>query len=142
MFGVIVKVIHLGTGLCSYTNYCEEKIPIFCPKKKQDIFHSSYSRHSSALISSFPIPFLAQAGRVAAGKVYCSSARLGCRSGTAVAASLPCVNSLPPLPLGQGWVRQPTKWSVSHSSVCPICSQIPSKRGTSLGHSLCGARHC
>ena len=87
---------------------------------------------SSPLISTFPCPFLAQAGRVAAGKVYCSSARLGCRSGTAVAASLPCVNSLPPLPLGQGWVRQPTKWSVSHSSVCPIYSQIPSKRGTSL----------
>ena len=41
MFGVILKVIHLGTGLCSYPNYREEKIPIFFPKKKQDIFHSS-----------------------------------------------------------------------------------------------------
>ena len=116
MFGVIVKVIQLGTGLCSYPNYCEEKIPIFCPKNKQDIFHSSYGRHSSGpeqrshqqLSLSFP------------GTGWKSSSRESvlqlCRSGTAVAASLPCVNSLPPLPLGQGWVRQPTKWSVSHSS--------------------------
>ena len=74
MFGVILKVIHLGTGLCSYPNYREEKIPIFFPKKKQDIFHSSTVGTavalSSALISSFPFPCLAQAGRVAAGKVY------------------------------------------------------------------------
>ena len=111
MFGVIVKVIHLGTGLCSYTNYCEEKISIFCPKKKQDIFHSSYSRHSSALISSFPFPFLAQAGRVAAGKVYCSSAREGCGSGTDCSGCLCALCKQPATPpfrsgLGQAGIVQ------------------------------------
>jgi len=117
MFGVILKVIHLGTGLCNYPNYREEKIQIFCPKKKQDIFHSSCSRHSSGpeqrshqqLSLSLP------------GTGWKSSSResvlLLCQGKGAGLALQPCVNSLPPLPLGQGWVRQPTKWSFSHSSV-------------------------
>ena len=83
---------------------------------------------SSPLISTFPCPFLAQAGRVAAGKVYCSSAREGCGSGTDCSGCLCALCKQPATPpfrsgLGQAgivqWLECWTRdWKVAGLNPC------------------------
>ena len=96
-----LEVIRLGTNW-------QKTIPILCLKKKQHIFPSFYSRHSSGSKQcshqqfSLSLPATGWKSSSREGVLLLCQGRVqvwhcsGC--------CMPCVNNLPPLLSGQGWV--------------------------------------